>query len=340
MSTSALAVLGQHSMSERSARVPRRVVALGESMLRLSTRARLDRADVLEVHVAGSESNVAVALAQLGWEAVWISSLPKTPPGRRVANELLACGVDVDHVHWVKHGRVGVFFVEFAEEPRSTTVWYDRAGSAASLFDEGDLEPSVLDDADYAVVSGITPGISESGRRLARRFAIEARDRDVELCVDVNYRERLWSEDDAARAIGELLTHASVVVCSARDADRLWSIRGEARDIARRFKSVCAPQSNLVVVTRGDAGSVAVLDDDTVIEQPARPAKRVDPIGAGDAFVGGLLWGLDSGDVEEALRAGSLAAALKCTMHGDHLLTNREEFLEHLRARERKVVVR
>lgn len=54
------------------------LVALGEAMLRLSTHEGLDRAERLDVHVAGSESNVAVALAQLGWEVSWFSALPDT----------------------------------------------------------------------------------------------------------------------------------------------------------------------------------------------------------------------------------------------------------------------
>ena len=72
-------------MSDAAGERKPRVVALGETMLRLSTPGRLDRADGLDVHVAGSESNVAVALAQLGWNASWFSALPDTPPGRRVA---------------------------------------------------------------------------------------------------------------------------------------------------------------------------------------------------------------------------------------------------------------
>src|SRR4051794_29475889 len=84
----------------------RRAVAVGESMLRLSTHDRLDRTDALDLHVAGSESNVAVALAQLGWDAAWFSALPDTPLGRRLTSELRACGVDVSNVRWVDEGRV------------------------------------------------------------------------------------------------------------------------------------------------------------------------------------------------------------------------------------------
>jgi 2-dehydro-3-deoxygluconokinase len=317
-----------------------RAVALGESMLRLSTPGRLDRADSLDVHVAGSESNVAVALAQLGWDASWFSALPDTPLGRRVANELRACGVDVSSVRWVADARVGVFFVEIAEPPGKTTVWYDRADSAAAALGPDDLDPAILDGADYAVVCGITAGIGPGARALALRFANEATARGAKVCVDVNYRPRLWSPDEAAPAIAALVGTAAVVVCSARDARRVWSLEGDPHDTVERLRGTLAPDAELVVLTTGSDGAVASLPDGTILEQPAYPATVVDRIGAGDAFVGGLLWGLEAHGVAEGLRAGALAAALKCTQHGDHLLITREELVQLLDGRESQVVIR
>lgn len=50
------------------------VVAIGETMLRLSAPPgeSLERTPRLEVYAAGSESNVAIALARLGTAAGWI----------------------------------------------------------------------------------------------------------------------------------------------------------------------------------------------------------------------------------------------------------------------------
>jgi 2-dehydro-3-deoxygluconokinase len=330
-------------MSEAAERQPLqepRVAACGESMLRLSTHARLEYADCLDVHVAGSESNVAVALAQLGWDAAWFSALPDTPPGRRVARELAACGVDVSKVRWVEEGRVGVFFAEFAEAPRGTTVWYDRAASAAAALGPDDLDASVLDGADYAVVCGISAGVSPGMKALALRFAAEARTRGARVCVDVNYRPRLWDELAAAPATAELAAAADIVVCSERDAERLWGIGGDPHDAVLRLRSIYASGAELVVLTRGADGAVAALPDGGTLEQAAYPATVVDRIGAGDAFVAGLLWGLEARDVREALRAGAVAAALKCTMRGDHLLTSPQEFLQYLDGPERQAVVR
>lgn len=309
-------------------------------MLRLSTHDRLQHVEHLDVHVAGSESNVAVALAQLGWHSVWFSALPDSPLGHRVATDLTACGVDVSSVRWVDGGRVGLFFIEFAEPPRNTTVWYDRASSAAAALEPDDLDQSVLDGADYAVVCGITSGLGRGTRQLALRFVAEARAHGAKVCVDVNYRPRLWDEATAALAIGELASSADVLVCSARDAERLWAIRGDPPEAVMRLREEHAPDAELVVLTTGADGAVATSRDGTVLEQAAYTTTIVDRVGAGDAFLAGLLWGLETRDVAEALRAGALAAALKCTMRGDHLLITPQEFLNHLDDPQRQAVVR
>jgi 2-dehydro-3-deoxygluconokinase len=72
-----------------------------------------------------------------------------------------------------------------------------------------------------------------------------------------------------------------------------------------------------VVLTLGDAGSLAWHDGETH-RQPAYAAETRDPVGTGDAFVGGFLaHRLDGGSIPEALDYGSATAALKRTLDGD-----------------------
>jgi len=88
------------------------LVTFGETMLRFSPpdEARLEIADQYDVDVAGAESNVAVAAQRLGLDATWLSKLPDSPIGRKVANELRGHGVSVDalaDVSFPDHERIG-----------------------------------------------------------------------------------------------------------------------------------------------------------------------------------------------------------------------------------------
>ncbi len=83
-----------------------------------------------------------------------------------------------------------------------------------------------------------------------------------------------------------------------------------AEELARRFGLTC-------VVTRGDAGAIAVAADGSRFAVSTLAVEPVDTTGAGDAFVGVLAAALDEGrSLEVALRRAAAAGALACTGEG------------------------
>jgi 2-dehydro-3-deoxygluconokinase len=310
--------------------VSARVVTLGEAMLRLTAPrgTRLAASPAYEVHVAGAEANVAAALARLGVAVTWISALPATPPGDRVAEELAAAGVDLSHVTRLPGARLGLFFAELAAAPRATRVWYDRADSAFTKLESFDA--GVLEGAAYAVVSGITPALGPRSRELAERFAAEAHAHGASLCIDVNYRALLWPPEEAAAVLAPLLAQAGVVVCAARDAELLFGLEADDAEPARRLAEQIATNADLVAVTLGDRGSEVYAAGETR-RRAVEPADVVDPFGTGDAFTAGLLWGLLEGlDPGNVLAAATALAGLKCTIAGDLSRFDRAELLAAL----------
>lgn len=293
------------------------VVAFGETMLRLSAPGRelLVRSNSLDVHVGGAESNVAVALARLGTPSAWVSVLPDSPLGHRVRDAIAAAGVDTANVRLTEDGRVGLYFVEFGSTPRPTSVWYDRARSA--FAEAATFDPAVLDGARYAVLSGITPALSERAAQANLEFAAEARARDAAVVVDVNYRSRLWEPEPALAGIEPLVRDAQIVVCSSRDAATVFGIEGTDADVVARLATDWAPGAELVCLTCSDRGIVASRGGE-IIARPAVRAETVDRFGAGDAFVAGLIDGLGRGlDAGDAIAFGCGLAALKTTVPGD-----------------------
>jgi 2-dehydro-3-deoxygluconokinase len=307
---------------------PRRVVTLGEALLRLTTHEgeRLEDARELRVHVAGAEANVAAGLARLGVDVAWLSRLPKSPLGRRVAADMGVAGVDVEHICWAEDGsRIGIFYAEASAAPRATQVWYDRRDSAFAQMDPGELDERVLAGASWAVLSGITPALGASARSLADHFVSQARAHGVKVCLDVNYRANLWSPAEAQTALAPLIRAASVVVCGRADAERVFGLGGADIDVARLLQEAYCPEAELVVLTLGHRGCLTIDEAGTVLDQPSFPAEVLDPFGTGDAFVAGLIWGLLDGAPREAVARASAVAALKCTVRGDQARISAEE---------------
>jgi 2-dehydro-3-deoxygluconokinase len=332
--------MGAGATGEAGPLAERAVVALGEAMLRLTAPVglRLRSARSFASHVAGAEANVAVALAYLGVPVRWISALPANPLGDHVASELAGAGVDLRFVERPADGRLGLFFVEQGAGRRSTRVWYDRADSAFARTDR--FDPAALQDAAYAVVSGITPALGSAARRLTGAFVARAHEVGAQVCVDVNYRAMLWSPQDAQRELAGLVASADIVVCSRRDARLVFGVDGAAGEAALAFVAAWAPGARVVVITDGERGSVLVAQG-ALIEQPAFPTTVVDRFGAGDAFLAGLLWGLRRGDEPaQALRSAAMLASLKCTIAGDLARFSEPDLTSALRAAPEGVIVR
>jgi 2-dehydro-3-deoxygluconokinase len=292
------------------------LVTFGETMLRLSAPdgERLSRTDSLDVHVGGAESNVAVAAANLGVTARWLSKLPNSPLGQRVVHALRGEGV-VPEVVWTAEGRVGTYYLEAGGDPRGTKVVYDRAGAAIRTAATDELPLDRIERADAFYTSGITPALSGTLVSTTADLLTAATAADTTTVFDLNYRAKLWSPDRAKETIEALLPAVDVLFVAERDARNVLGLKGEANGIAAHL--LREYDLDTAVITRGELGAVA-LHDGVVHEQPVFEAETRDAVGTGDAFVGGFLARrLRGGTVSEALEDAAAAAALKRTLPGD-----------------------
>jgi adenosine kinase len=88
--------------------------------------------------------------------------------------------------------------------------------------------------------------------------------------------------------------------------------------------------AEMVVITKGEHGSVIMTKDEVASIPSAKPNAIVDPVGAGDAYLGGLVYALQAGmDIQRAGRVASLAAVYAIEQYGtqSHAYT-REEFAQ------------
>ncbi len=104
--------------------------------------------------------------------------------------------------------------------------------------------------------------------------------------------------------------HEAAALFHAPMTDRADAIAAAASMLNDRF------DLNATVITCGSEGAVLVRGD-AVIEQPAWPIDVVDTVGAGDAFLGGLVAAWHGGsDDRAALRFAAAAGALAASGSG------------------------
>jgi 2-dehydro-3-deoxygluconokinase len=290
------------------------LVTLGEVLLRLSlpSPARFETVRELDVQIGGAEANVAAAAARLGLRVAWISALPANAWGERTRRELTGHGIDCGAVRTIDGARMGLYFLEYGVPPRPIRVMYDRRDSAFARLGPEDVDWELVRRARVVHLSGITPALGAKSRALIERAAIEA----GELSFDLNYRATLWSPADARAFAEGVLPRARYLFVGADEARTVFGLDGSPEavlaDLARR-----APKATIALMQGADG--CTVLDGGRLL----RPRRRydvqvIDPIGAGDAYVGGFLWATLSGrTLEDAIDAGHAVAALKCSIWGD-----------------------
>lgn len=289
------------------------LVTFGEAMV------RLDLAPTLKAGVGGSELNVAVLAARLGVQSRWVSHLPDHALGRLIETQAREQGVDA-HIEWTADGRVGLYFIEMSGA-RISSVLYDRAGSAFSKITPGGSDwASIFAGARWYHVSGITPALSDGAAKVTAESLIAAKRAGLTVSYDLNYRAKLWSAKQACSVQEPLMEYVDVLIAGEEDARVIFGAKS-AESLAQRFDI-----GAVAITLRDNPCSATVAADGNVYSAPRIEVNTVDPIGAGDAFVGGLIVSrLEGRGWDEAVRFATATAALKHTIPGDFCLVSRDE---------------
>ena len=312
-----------------------RVVSFGEIMLRLSPpgQERFFQSPQLRAYFGGSEANVAVSLAHLGVQSDYVTRLPANPVGDAALQALRAEGVGVQGI--VRGGsRLGIYFVESGADLRGMRVVYDRAGSAFSQIGADEIDwCAVLRGADWLHLSGITPALGDGPARCAQAAMDAARDLDVTVSIDLNYRPALWTGRDPVPVMRALVKGADLVIGNpgavkamlgvdmddVGDSPEAFGRAAERLHAKLGFTGVALTRRE--VISASEHGwSAALYDARTGKTHQSRryQVRVVDRVGGGDSFAAGLIYALlAQRDEASALAFATAASALKLTIPGD-----------------------
>jgi 2-dehydro-3-deoxygluconokinase len=308
-------------MTDPAAAIPNYdLLTTGETLLRLSPPGmqRLDQARLFDIGVGGSELNVGCLLARLGRRVAWVSRLPAGPLGRIVDGEARRHGVDTRWVRWIEGARLGLMFFESGPAPRNARVIYDRKHSAASELGFEDAPWEALIAASARVhLSGITPALGPSCRALVGHIAALAAVAGKPVSYDLNYRGTLTTAPEARAMLDAVAPHLELLVVAERDARAVLGFTEAAERLAEAIAArYGVPLVGLTRPPGGEPGDLLMAHGD-IHYAPRYPVEIVDRIGAGDAFVAGLIHGLLDGDLDLAIRLAAYAAAIALATPGD-----------------------
>ena len=304
------------------------VVTLGETMVSLRTSTPLRLGGSLAMSMAGSESNVAIGLARLGHSVRWGGRIGADEVGTFILRTLRSESVLVDTVLVDPERPTGLMLSERRISDFSRVSYY-RERSAGSALSRSDVALALAKIPHILHVTGITPAISESAAAAVDWAVRHAHDLGALVSVDVNYRARLWSIDEARPTLSALVRSADIVIASE---DELGIVVATPFDELAAAGELAEFGVRDLVIKRGARGAT-VWRDSIAHHADAIRVPVLDTIGAGDALTAGYLSGvLDGLSSATALYRGIVTASFAVAAVGDwEGLPNRDELslLDH-----------
>jgi 2-dehydro-3-deoxygluconokinase len=315
-------------------------VTFGEIMLRLKTpgHERFFQSPAFEATFGGGEANVAVALANYGLEAAFVSALPDNDIGEAAIRELRGFGVDVSQIR--RSGdRVGIYYLETGANQRASKVVYDRAASSICECGPGDFNwDEIFKGAKWFHITGIMPALSQSAADLSLEAVKAAHDRGITVSCDFNFRGKLWKYGKSApEVMNELVKYVDVGIANEEDCQKSLGISagvhvesGELEiskyeALSTRVLEVFPNMSTIAITLRESRsadinGWSACLRDKSgfYLSRQYEMQDIIDRVGGGDSFASALIYGLTAYDDQgEALGFAVAASCLKHSISGD-----------------------
>jgi len=317
------------------------IVCFGEIMLRLSPPGaqRIAQARQFEAVYGGSEANVAVSLAQFGIKTAYLTRVPDNELGQAALAAVAQHGV-ATHLALKGGERLGIYFLEQGAGRRASKVRYDRAGSGMASLTPGMIDwRAAFEHATWLHWSGITPALSQGAADALLEGLTIAKELNIKISCDINYRANLWNYGKKpVEIMPALMAFTDVLLGDETAFEVCLGIKNEvetAPEVVLSAVNKAFPRLRHIAITRREGFSASHNSYQGLIFDGQRlfTSKKyelpdmLDRVGSGDAFMAGLLFGLQKSDadLQEVIEFATAAAAYKHYISGDFNLCTEAE---------------
>jgi 2-dehydro-3-deoxygluconokinase len=322
------------------------MVGFGDFMLRLNPEGylRFIQAERFEVNYTGAEANVCVSLSRLGIPTEFVTKLPNNDIADAGISVLRKYNVGTSHI--VLGGeRMGVFYAEKGASQRASSIVYDRSHTSIATCRFSDFDwDGIFDGATHFHITGITPALSTTMPEVCIKACKKAKEKGLTISCDLNYRKKLWTEQQAKSCMTQILPFVDILVANEEDADKVLGIRAKGSDVlqgkldhdgyvdvAQQIHKVYG--TPMVAITLRKSISASDNEWSAMLFTDGKPffsrnylIHLVDRIGGGDSFSAGLLYGvMNNYASQDIIEFATAASCLKQSMEMDFNLATVQE---------------
>ncbi|MGY2573516.1 aminoimidazole riboside kinase [Vibrio sp. C8] len=253
----------------------------------------------------GAPANVAVAIARLGGQSAFFGRVGNDPLGRFMNQTLSQEQVDSRYLILDNDQRTSTVVVDLDDSGERSFTFMVKP-SADQFLQTSDI-PNFHQD-DWLHVCSIA--LANEPSRSSTFEAIERiKKAGGSFSFDPNLRPEVWQKpQEMVATVMRAVAKADVVKFSEEELTLLT----ETDSIEQGLNAIKALEIPLVIITQGAKGALVVTKESQTLVS-GKVVKPVDTTGAGDAFVGGLLYQLSQ--TPDWQKAENIALAVECA-HG------------------------
>ncbi|MEM6608417.1 MAG: 5-dehydro-2-deoxygluconokinase [Pseudomonadota bacterium] len=289
---------------------------------------RLEDMGSFSKYIGGSPTNTSIGAARLGAKTRLIARVGDDAMGQFIREELAREGVDTDFVITDPDRLTALVLLGIRDQDQFPLIFY-REDCADMAIAATDIPQHALGGARVVVTSG-THFSTEGTKAASLRALALAAEAGASRWIDLDYRPVLWglagkgdgetrfiADDGVTAHLQTIMPHLDVVVGTEEEIH----IAGGATDTITCLKTLRELTDATFVVKLGPDG--CVVFDGTIPDKidgglmvPGFPVDVFNVLGAGDAFMGGLVTGwLEGRGWYEAGRMANACGAFAVSRH-------------------------
>lgn len=271
----------------------KKVISIGEALIDFIPHEKgqsLNNVSNFLRVAGGAPLNVAAAVAKLGGNAQMLTKLGVDSFGDHILEQVEPLGVDISKVLRTKEANTALAFVSLREDGERDFSFY-RNPSADMLLNAEEIEEEVF--AQGGILHFCSVSLIDAPIKEAHRKAIEfAKRNNCLISFDPNVRLPLWETPEACReAILEFLPFANIVKISDEELEFITGIADETEALNFLLQG----DVEVIIYTKGTNGAEFITKERKVFS-PSFKVEAQDTTGAGDSFIGSLLYQVAEGE--------------------------------------------
>lgn len=289
------------------------IIAIGESLIELSTSETLTTAASLNKYYGGDCLTTAISALRLGSKVGFISRIGMDCFKNYLLESWQEEGLDISHVKPVQ-GTNGLYMVSRGQNCSSKEFSFYRKKTAATNLSIEDISTEYIQNSSLVYATGVTQSLSLSAREAVKEAFRIAKENNILTAYDPNFNSQIWSEDEAKEAFEELEEYIDILFINVRHDSKIIIDSSSVNNIMKYLwdKGISTVivkstiEKGYYVGYQGKIEFIKFINEDVI-----------DDTGAGDAFNGGVLHGIVSGmSPFKAVNLGSIVAGLQIKNYG------------------------